>query len=138
MNRLKMIFKKYQEQIAYLFVGGITTIIGMGGYWLLVSLGSSPITANLLSWILAVAFAYFANKSLVFHDHCKGFGTIARQTAKFVSSRLFSLVVETTLIWLGVDWLGIDKYIIKIPVSVLVVVLNYITGKFLVFVHKER
>lgn len=134
----RILFQKYREQIVYLFVGGITTVIGMGGYWLLVSMGSSPIIANILSWILAVAFAYLANKSLVFQDYCKGFGVIIRKVVKFISSRLFSLVVETVLIWLGVEWLEIDKYLIKLPVSVLVVILNYITGKFLVFVHKER
>lgn len=138
MSNLRMLFKKYREQIVYLFVGGITTVIGMGGYWLLISLGVSPVTSNILSWILAVAFAYLANKSLVFQDHCAGFSAVTRQIIKFVSSRLFSLVVETALIWLGVDRLGFDKYLIKIPVSVLVVILNYITGKFLVFVHKER
>ena len=136
MEQLFKSFKKHRELITYLFVGGITSVIGMGGYWLLLLFGFSPVSANILSWVAAVAFAYVANKKLVFQNHTKGLQQLLRQVTAFVSSRVFSLAVETVLIWAGTDLLQIDKYLIKIPVAVIVVILNYITGKFVVFVKR--
>ena len=53
-------------------------------------------------------------------------------------SRLFSLGVETLLIWIGYEKLGINKYLVKLPVAVIVIVLNYVTGKLLVFADRKR
>ena len=136
MKTVLCLCKKYREQITYLFVGGITSVIGMGGYWLLLFLGFSPVSANILSWVAAVAFAYVANKKLVFQNQTKGLQQLLQQVTAFVSSRVFSLVVETVLIWAGTDLLQIDKYLIKIPVAVIVIILNYLTGKFVVFVKR--
>lgn len=136
-DKLKEIFGRYGELIRYLFIGGCTTVIGTGGYWLLVWLGMAPVGANVLSWCFAVIFAYFANKLFVFSNKESG-STAVAQFFKFIAARLFSLGVETALIWLGYDVLGYDKYFVKIPVAVVVVILNYITGKFMVFVRTGR
>ena len=136
MEELFKFFRKHRELITYLFVGGITSVIGMGGYWLLLFFGFSPVSANIFSWVAAVAFAYVANKKLVFQNQTKGLQQLLRQVTAFVSSRVFSLVVETVLIWAGTDLLQIDKYLIKIPVAVIVIILNYLTGKFVVFVKR--
>ena len=136
MEQLFKVLKKYREQITYLFVGSITSIIGMGGYWLLLLLNFSPVTSNVFSWVAAVSFAYIANKRLVFQVNTKGVCQLLQQIAVFVSARVFSLVVETVLIWISTDLLQIDKYLIKIPVAVIVIILNYLTGKFLVFVKR--
>ena len=136
MEELFKFFRKHRELITYLFVGGITSVIGMGGYWLLLFFGFSPVSANIFSWVAAVAFAYVANKKLVFQNQTKGLQQLLRQVTACVSSRVFSLVVETVLIWAGTDLLQIDKYLIKIPVAVIVIILNYLTGKFVVFVKR--
>ena len=115
-------------------IGFILT--NVGGYWLLLLVSFSPVAANILSWVAAVAFAYIANKNLVFQDKTEGRQQILRQIASFVSSRVFALIVETALIWLGTDLLQFDKYLIKIPVAVIVVILNYLTRKFIVFVKR--
>lgn len=134
---IKHVIEKHYEQIRYLIVGGMTSVIGVGGYWLLVVLDRSPVIANVLSWIVAVAFAYIANKQFVFRDQTRGARQLVQQILSFVSSRVFSLIVETVLIWIGTDILQFNKYFIKIPVAVVVVILNYITGKFVVF-KKDR
>ncbi|MCR5264133.1 MAG: GtrA family protein [Clostridiales bacterium] len=137
-EKIKQLFTRYREQIVYLFVGGVTTVIGTGVYWLSVWLGADIITAQIIQWVCAVIWAYWANKKLVFRDGEKRPLYVIRQFLKFAASRLFSLGVETLLIWIGCEKLGIDKYLVKIPVAVIVVVLNYVTGKLMVFVKKKE
>ena len=72
MKKLKELFYKYEEIILYLIVGGLTTIVSLGSYYLLVYTILNPKVAvelqiaNIISWILAVTFAYFANRRDVF------------------------------------------------------------------------
>lgn len=136
-DKIKAFFVKFREQIVYLFVGGVTTVIGTGVYWLALWLGADVITAQIAQWICAVVWSFWANKRLVFRDEEKRPGMVLLQLLRFAASRLFSLGVETLLIWIGYEKLGIDKYLVKIPVAVIVVILNYITGRLLVFVRKS-
>ena len=138
MDKIKALFARYREQIVYLFVGGVTTVIGTGVYWLMIWLGAGVITAQIVQWICAVIWAFWANKVLVFRDRYSKPSYVVPQFLKFAASRLFSLGVETLLIWIGCEKLGIDRYLIKIPVAILVVILNYVTGKLLVFVKKRE
>ncbi|MBQ7720852.1 MAG: GtrA family protein, partial [Clostridia bacterium] len=68
MDKIKALFARYREQIVYLFVGGVTTVIGTGVYWLMIWLGAGVITAQIVQWICAVIWAFWANKVLVFRD----------------------------------------------------------------------
>lgn len=138
MDKIKALFARYREQIVYLFVGGVTTVIGTGVYWLMIWLGAGVITAQIVQWICAVIWAFWANKVLVFRDRYSKPSYVVPQFLKFAASRLFSLGVETILIWTGCEKLGIDRYLIQIPVAILVVILNYVTGKLLVFVKKRE
>ena len=67
-EKIKQLFTRYREQIVYLFVGGVTTVIGTGVYWLSVWLGADIITAQVIQWVCAVIWAYWANKKLVFRE----------------------------------------------------------------------
>lgn len=137
-EKIKKIAEKYREQLVYLFIGGITTVISFTVYEALVFLGLDVVISNVISWIFAVIWAYVGNKLFVFRDKEKLPGRVAFQIFKFVSSRVFSLGVETALIWLGYEKIGISKYLVKLPVAVFVVILNYITGKLLVFARPKR
>ena len=65
-----------------------------------------------------------------------GFAAVLGEFVSFVASRVVSGVVETALLWLLVDIITVPESIAKIPVAVLTVVLNYITGKLIVFRKK--
>lgn len=136
-EKVKKLAEKYREQLVYLFIGGITTVIGFTVYELLVFFGLDVVISNIISWVFAVTWAYFGNKIIVFRDKVKQPGKVAFQIFKFISSRVFTLVVESLLIWFGYEKIGISKYLVKIPVAIFVVILNYITGKLLVFVNSK-
>ena len=74
MKKIKLLYKKYKEIINYIIVGGMTTVVGLGIYYILVISVLDPLKpvelqiANICSWIGAVAFAYFTNRKFVFES----------------------------------------------------------------------
>lgn len=62
---LKKQMKKHEELIWYVVVGICTMAISLISYFILANLVHIYYqTANILSWILAVAFAYVTNKKI--------------------------------------------------------------------------
>lgn len=122
---LRALLKKYEEQWHYLIVGCCTTLINYILYFLLSWLGMFYIASNVLAWAGAVAFAYFANAAWVYKSTSR---RSIREATAFVLSRVFSLGLETALLAVMVEMLGIGEYISKIVVGVVVVVVNYLTG----------
>ncbi len=124
-EKILQFLTRYQEQWRYLIVGIGTTVINYLMYFLLNALGLYYIWSNILAWVGAVAFAYFANGSWVYQSTShRGI----REAVSFVLSRVFSLGVETVLLFVMVDLAGIGQNWAKIVVAVVVVVLNYLTG----------
>ncbi len=132
-EKCKALFQKYRETVMYLIFGVATTVVSFALYYAFLWLGMHYLWSQTLSWIGAVIFAYITNKIWVFESDVRGFLPLVREFCSFVLSRLFSFGVETLLLWLMVDVASISEGIAKIPVAVLTVILNYITGKLLVF-----
>ena len=134
MEKIRLAVEKYREQLAYLIVGVCTTAINYVDYALLTEgVDLHYIASNVIGWIAAVAFSYFANGKWVYRSTSRrGW----REAGEFVLSRLFSLGLETLLLFLLVDLLHMDKLIAKLAVAVIVVVVNYLTG-LLVFKRKK-
>lgn len=135
-RKLKDIFEKHREAISYLFFGVVTTVVNFVLYYALLWLGMHYLWAQAISWVGAVLVAYVTNKIWVFESDTRGFLPVLREFCSFVLSRLFSFGIETLLLWLMVDVASVSETIAKIPVAVLTVILNYITGKLLVFRKK--
>lgn len=134
--KLTAFLKKHREAIRYLFFGVVTTVVNFVLYYALLYLGMHYLWAQVIAWIGAVLVAYVTNKLWVFESRVTGVLPILREMASFVLSRLFSFGVETLLLFLMVDVAAISEGVAKIPVAVLTVVLNYITGKLMVFRKK--
>lgn len=119
------LFKRYGEQWRYLIVGGCTTLINYVLYFVLNFCGLYYVVSNVLAWVGAVTFAYFANGAWVYRSTSR---RSIREATAFVASRLFSLGLETLLLFLMVEAAGIGQNLAKILVAVVVVVVNYLTG----------
>ena len=127
---MKKLFNKYKEPIAYLFFGGVATIISIGSFYLANKIFGA-ITSNIISWILAVLFQYYTNKNWVFAPTKNK--SKFREFIQFVSSRLFTLLIETAIIWLFVDNLHYNALLIKVIGEIIVIVGNYVLSKLWVF-----
>ena len=132
---LEKIFKKplTHEVILYIFFGVLTTIIGFASYVLFLSIGFGVVAANTLSHLLAVLFAYITNKIWVFKKVDFSVGAILKEFSKFVSGRFVVYVVDTVLLVFLVEVLRYDPIISRIFLSFVVVALNYLISKMIVF-----
>lgn len=137
-EKLLALFHKYYELITYVFFGGITTVVDFVIYYgMLWAFGEDTyMVAQVVAWAGAVLVAYITNKTLVFRDQTTGAGRVFWQTVRFILSRVFSLGVQTALIWLFVDVVHMSEWLVKLPVAVVIVLLNYVTSKLAVFTKK--
>lgn len=137
MKRILELLKKHEEILSYLFFGGLTTVVNYLVYLPCYNLmGFSGAVSNVIAWIAAVAFAYLTNKPFVFKSHDWSAKTVLPELTKFVGCRVGSGLVETAIIFVTVDCLGLNGNLIKLVTSVLVVVLNYVASKLVVFRKK--
>ena len=134
MEKLKALMVRYRDVIVYLIFGVLTTAVNYIVYLPCYNvLGLSGSVSNAIAWVGAVAFAYLTNKPFVFRSHDWSAKTVIPELMKFVGCRVGSGVLETAIIFLTVDMLGWNGNVMKLLTSVLVVVLNYIGSKLLVF-----
>lgn len=141
---IKNIYKRYEEIINYIIVGGLTTGVSLGSKWLLLFTlldASNQFELQLsvvISWILAVLFAYFANRIFVFHSKSENY---FKEFTSFVGGRILTLLMEMIIMWFFVTFLKLDSntWIITITLlcQVLIMVLNYLISKFLIFIEKR-
>ena len=133
-NKIRTLIEKYWDIISYLFFGVCTTIVNYIIYLPCYNLlGISATVSNMIAWVVAVAFAYLTNKPFVFRSHDWSAKTVVPELSKFVGGRVASGAAETAIIFLTVDILLWNGNVMKIVTSVLVVILNYIASKLLVF-----
>lgn len=138
-------FQKNREMLMYLFFGVMTTAVsfvtaGISKHLLeLAGLSDFMVTqlSTLISWVCAVTFAYVTNRVWVFDSKVSGKKGILTEMASFYGGRVFTLVVEAVMMWLGRDVCGINYWVTKIVANVVVLILNYVISKLIVFRKKK-
>ena len=136
-EKLKNLFHKHYDILVYLIFGVLTTAVNYIVYLPCYNLlHLSATVSNVIAWAAAVAFAYVTNKPFVFHSHDWSAKTVVPELTKFIGTRLGSGGLETLVLLVFVDLLQGNGNVWKLLTSVLVVVLNYIGSKLLVFRKK--
>ena len=134
------LYKKYKEIINYLIFGVLTTVVSLATYYICVFTFLNPENpvelqiANIISWIFAVLFAYVTNRKYVFESKEKN---KVKEATKFVGSRVFTLILDMGVMWLGVTILGFSDKIMKMVSQVLIIIGNYIISKLFVFKEEK-
>ena len=126
-------FEKYKALILYGIFGVTTTIINVVSYALLLFIGINVQIAVVFSWLLAVIVAYLTNRVWVFNSGAVTKLELLREFISFMLARLATLVVEMVIIWFGVQLLNQDPIVWKIIDNIVVIILNYIISKLIVF-----
>ena len=135
---MRKLLEKYWDILTYLFFGVLTTAVNYLVYLPCFNLlGWSASLSNVFAWIVAVAFAFLTNKPFVFKSRDWSWNVVWPEFCKFVGCRVGSGVLETAILLVAVDWLGLNGNVWKLITAVLVIVLNYISSKFLVFNDKK-
>ena len=133
-NTLKDILKKHREIISYVIFGALTTLVDFVTYIFLTRVFSlNEDLANVFSQIVAIIFAFIVNKLYVFEDKEKNLRAIIFQFLKFSSLRLITLTLNSLIFFVMTEFTTINDIIVKAFVSIIVIILNYIFSKLLVF-----
>lgn len=136
-SKLRMLIEKYWDIVSYLFFGVCTTIVNYLIYIPCYNFfGMSATISNMIAWVVAVAFAYLTNKPFVFRSYDWSAETVVPELTKFVGCRIGSGAAETLILFLTVDLIGWNGNVWKLLTQVMVVILNYIGSKLLVFRKK--
>ena len=141
MKKIKRLLLKYKEVIMYLIFGVATTLVNWVVYSLLMKTSAVNMTiSNAIAWFTAVVFAYITNKLFVFESKSWN----VAEVVKFFGARIATGVVEIgglpLLYYIGVkqSLFGVEGFVAKILVSVIVVILNYVFSKIFVFNKKDK
>lgn len=136
-KKLIGLVKAHWDILSYLFFGVLTTLVNYAVYLPLYNYaGLSAAASNVIAWVAAVAFAFLTNKPFVFGSHDWSLQVVLPELGKFLGCRIGSGLAETAILFLTVDLLAWNGNFWKLLTSVLVVILNYVGSKLLVFKKK--
>lgn len=120
-----------KELILYVVFGVLTTVVNIIVYVVFAKfLNVDYIISNIIAWFLSVLFAYITNRIWVFESKSSN---ILKEISLFFGGRLFSGVVDTSLLYLMVDILLVGDFVSKVVTQIIVVILNYVISKVVVF-----
>ena len=130
---------RFVKIFRYLLIGCGTTVISFGTFWVLgYLLQINPHAANAIAVACAITFAYIANKNLVFKSRCRNLFALLKEIWRFLISRAFTMLTEIGGLFLLHDIFKLEPLVSKVAVSVIVLILNYIFFRFMVFESRGR
>lgn len=146
MEKLKAFIKKYYEGFAYLFFGGLATLLNLvlfAVFQAVLGTGFATGIGNVLDNIICILFAYWTNRTFVFRSKNSGQAALA-EFGQFVACRIGTMVMDQVIIWLGVSVLAphvafaaanADLWAmgVKLFSQVIVIVSNYVFSKLFIF-----
>ena len=131
---IKEYWDKYKDVILYLVFGVFTTVVNIVSYWVCAHVfGMSVMASTVIAWALAVFFAYVTNRTMVFHSSATEKGEILKEIGSFFACRLGTGVVDWVIMFVFVNVLHFNDMIVKIAANFIVIVLNYVLIKFMIF-----
>ena len=134
MEKLKELFGKYRSMVLYVLFGGLTTLVNLAVYRLCYSAAGIPnVPSDMIAWVLAVAFAFITNKPLVFESKSFDRKTLAREIPAFFGARALTGLLDLLIMYVTVDVLHWNAMVWKLISNVIVIVLNYIASRLVVF-----
>ena len=138
-KKIPAMLGRHYDLFLYLFVGGLTTILNLVIYYVLVNAANvDPYTSTAIAWFFAMLFAFFINKLWVFNDKSWTFKHAMYQFWTFTAARILSFGMEELLMFLGIELCKINENIVKLPIQILVVLVNYVASKMIIFRKKGK
>lgn len=144
-KKIKELYIKYKEIINYLIFGVLTTLVNLITKYILLFTVLNPTNgfqlqiAIIISWIVAVIFAYFTNRKFVFESKNQN---KLKEFMSFVVARIATLLLEMFIMWFFVTLLKLnsDLYVVifTLVAQVAVVIGNYIFSKLFVFKKTDK
>lgn len=134
---IKELNEKYKDVILYLIFGIGTTIVNVLVFWMFAYLtDTGTMASTVIAWIAAVIFAYLTNRKWVFRSEVREIGGVIREIVAFFSCRFMTGIVDILIMWIFAEMAGLSSVIVKAASNILVIILNYIASKLVIFRRK--
>ena len=136
-DKIKELVIKYKAFIAYAVFGVLTTVINIATYALCYKfLGIANVPSTIVAWLIAVLFAFITNKLYVFDSKSMDSKTVISELIKFMAARLATGGLDLLIMFIGVDVMHGPEIILKAASNIIVIILNYVLSKLVVFKKK--
>lgn len=130
---------RIREVSLYIVFGALTTGVNFLVYFLLAYvLNIYYLISNLTAWFISVMFAYITNRKYVFFSSVKGFFGIRKEALVFIFFRGLSGIIDMLDMYLLVDIIRMNDSWAKILTVIIIIILNYIFSKVLIFRKKAE
>ena len=127
-------YRKHQEGMRYLIFGALTTLVNIVAYAIFYYIFNiSNGVSNVIAWVVGATFAYITNKLYVFNSKVNNKLELLKEIVYFYGCRLLTLAVDEGIMIFTVDKLGWNALLMKIVANVIVIILNFIFSKILIF-----
>lgn len=134
----KDLFEKYKDVIPYGIFGVLTTLVNISVYWVMAHiLGMRTVPSSIIAWVAAVSFAYLTNRKWVFHSEAHTTRAIIKEILYYFLCRLMTGVFDWLFMYVTVDMLHWHDVWMKFIANVMVIVLNYLASRFVVFKKRD-
>ena len=134
---MKELFNKYRSLILYAVFGAGTTLVNILSYAAATRLlAMDELLANALAWFLSVLFAYVTNRTWVFESKASGLAALIKEAGSFFAARIATGLMDQGIMLLCVKVMNLPDVPVKIASNVIVIILNYVLSKWLVFRKK--
>jgi len=130
-EQIKKMYQTYKMPILYIFFGGLTTLVNIVVYFLCYDVAHlSNVFSTIIAWLLSVVFAFVTNKIYVFESRSK---SILYELSTFFACRLGTGILDLGIMYITVDILIWNALLMKILSNILVIILNYVFSKIIIF-----
>ena len=138
-------YMNHQEGMRYLVFGALATVINIVTFALFSNiLKRTPqlndelilTVSNVIAWIVAVLFAYVTNKLSVFNSKTNNVKELMKEILYFFGARVFTLILETVFLNIFINKLHFNEILMKVFSNIIVIIVNFILSKILIFKKK--
>ena len=133
------IYRNHLEGMRYLVFGALATIVNIASYSVfLYTCHIENAVSNILAWIVAAIFAYLTNRFFVFDSKVNDKKGILKEIVSFFGCRLLTLGVDEVIMIYTVDKLKFNAVLMKVIANIIVIILNCIFSKILIFKKNDK
>lgn len=133
------LYRAHKEGMRYLIFGALTTLVNIIAYALLYYvLKINNATSNVIAWILGATFAYITNKLYVFDSKVNKGKELLKEIFYFYGCRVLTLAIDEAIMIITVDKWGWNALLMKIVANIIVIILNFIFSKILIFKKNDK
>lgn len=134
LQKFQPLYEKYREILLYILFGGLAFFVSIFTFGLFhMWLHMNELVANAVSWVITVLVAFFTNRIWVFESSTGTFAEFIAQMGKFFGGRIITLLIEEGILFAFITCLHFNSMAVKIADQMVVIVLNYVISKIMIF-----